>query len=138
MIKPLKNPAKLYPTICYSIVGLSNNLLIYMIYLLMTFEGINPKLTIKILYPIAILTAFISHSKYSFKYQGKLKKVMGRYLSCYFICYCINYTILFIFIDEYKLPHQMVQAFSIFFIGGILFFMLKYFVSVIPEPLKES
>lgn len=133
----LRKNEKIYQIVRYAVVGLSNNGLIYLIYLLITYLGADPKLAITILYPIAILFAFICHLKYSFEFKGKIKMAMGRYLSSYFICYCLNYVILFIFIDKYKFSHQLVEALSIFFIGGVLFFMLKYFVFVIPNSLKE-
>ena len=54
----------------YGIVGLLSNLLGYMIYLLITWLGVDPKLTVTLFYPLAATIAYSGHAQYSFSYKG--------------------------------------------------------------------
>lgn len=112
----------------YGIVGLLNNLLGYLIYLLVTFFWLEPKVAITIFYPVGAITAYFGHLKYSFSYQGKKTNVFLRYVLTYIFCYGVNFTLLLLLSDKLNIPHQAVQAFSIIVIGVLLFIMLKYFV----------
>ena len=54
----------------YGVVGLTPNAVGYGIYLLMTYLGVEPNLTVIICYPIATVVGFIAHKKVSFQYKG--------------------------------------------------------------------
>lgn len=112
----------------YGFVGVLNNLLGYLIYLLITFFGVDPKLAITILYPVGAVTAYFGHLKYSFSYRGTYASTMLRYALAHLVGYGVNFAMLFVLSDELKLPHQAVQASAIFVVAGILFLMFKYFV----------
>ncbi len=112
----------------YGIVGVLYNLLGYLIYLLITFLGLDPKFAISILYPIGAATAYYFHSKYSFSYQGKNTHTLLRYVAAHLLGYGVNFLMLFILTDKLKFPHQAVQALAIFVVSGVLFLLFKYFV----------
>lgn len=112
----------------YGVVGILNNLLGYLIYLLITFLGVDPKIVITILYPVGAATAYFGHSKYSFKHHGKRTNSMLRYVAAHLVGYSVNFLMLFILTDKLKFPHQAVQAAAIFVVAGVLFLMFKYFV----------
>lgn len=128
-MKPLmlKLPA-LYQLARYGIVGILNNLLGYLIYLIITFFLLDPKIAISLFYPIGAVTGYLGHMKYSFTYHGKNTNAWGRYFFTYLIGYVINLMMLWILSDIFHFPHQAVQALAIFIVAGVLFFMLKYFV----------
>ena len=112
----------------YGFVGVINNVLGYLLYLLITFFGVDPKVVITILYPIGVVTAYFGHSKYSFYYRGRDTNALLRYCISHLVGYSMNFLLLFILSDKLKFPHQAVQAFAIVAVAGILFLMFKYFV----------
>ncbi len=118
----------LYQIIRYGIVGVLNNLLGYLIYLLITFFWLDPKVAVSILYPIGATTAYFGHAKYSFSYQGNHTNAVLRYAFAHFVGYSVNVFMLFILSDKLKFSHQAVQALAIVVVAGILFLMFRYFV----------
>lgn len=124
----IHNSPTLVQMIRYGIVGVANNLLAYLIYLLATFFWLEPKVAITLLYPVGALTAYFGHAKYSFAAQGKNNFTMLRYGVAHLIGYSINLTMLLLLADKLQLPHQAVQALAIVVVAGSLFLMLKYFV----------
>lgn len=128
----MENLTSIFPAlrqvIRYGVVGVLNNLLGYLIYLLITLFGVDPKIVVTILYPVGAVTAYFGHSKYSFTYQGKNTHALLRYCIAHLVGYGVNLLMLFILSDKLKFPHQAVQALAIFVVAGILFLMFKYFV----------
>lgn len=122
-----KYPA-LRQVIRYGFVGALNNLLGYLIYLLVTFYWLDPMVAITLLYPVGVATAYFGHSKYSFEYQGNNTHALARFLIAHVIGYGVNLLLLYIFWEKLKLPHQMVQGAAIFVVAGILFLLSRYFV----------
>lgn len=112
----------------YSIVGILNNLWGYSLYLFVTWLGMDPKLAVSILYPVAMFSAYFAHSKYSFKYPKWRSSSKFRFIISHIIGYAVNVMILSIFVDGFGYPHQMVQAAAIFVVAGVLFFLLRYYV----------
>ncbi|RAP37462.1 hypothetical protein B1207_04625 [Legionella quinlivanii] len=123
----------LYQFVRYGLVGAINNLLGYLIYLLVTFLWLDPKVAITIFYPVGAITAYFGHLKYSFSYAGKKRNALMRYIITYLFSYGVNYMLLFLLSDLLGFPHQAVQVLAILVVGNLLFFMLKYFVF----PTKE-
>ena len=122
-----KFPA-LRQVIRYGVVGVLNNLLGYLIYLLVTFFWLDPKIAITLLYPVGAITAYFGHSKYSFSSKGGNINTVLRYALAHLVGYGVNFLMLLIFSDKLKLPHQAVQAAAIFVVAGVLFLLFKYFV----------
>jgi putative flippase GtrA len=112
----------------YGFVGAANNLAGYLIYLLITWLGVDPKIVITVLYPVGTLTAYFGHSRYSFSYRGWNTKAFMRYCVSYLVGYGVNFLMLSILSDKLGFPHQAVQALAVFIVAGIVFLMLKYFV----------
>lgn len=128
----LKTFASAFPllrqAIRYGFVGVLHNLLGYLLYLLVTFLGADPKLAITVLYPVGATAAYFGHLKYSFTYRGRYANALPRYALAHLVGYGVNFTMLFIFSDKLKLPHQAVQASAVLVVAGVLFLMFKYFV----------
>jgi putative flippase GtrA len=112
----------------YGFVGVLNNFLGYLIYLLITFLGVDPKVVVALFYPVGALTAYFGHSKYSFYYRGRNTHAVLRYCIAHLVGYGTNLLLLFILSDKLKFPHQAVQALAMLVVAGILFLMMKYFV----------
>ena len=112
----------------YGVVGVLNNFLGYLIYLMITTLFLEPKLAITFLYPIGAITAYFGHSNYSFSSKRKDSNAPVRYVIAHLIGYGINLLMLYIFSDTLHFPHQAVQAMAIIVVAGVLFLMFKYFV----------
>jgi putative flippase GtrA len=112
----------------YGVVGLLNNILGYLIYLLVTFYWLDPKVAISLLYPVGATTAYFGHSKYAFAYQGKHSYTLMRYIIAHLIGYGVNFLMLHILLEELMFPHQAVQAAAIIVVAGVLFLLFRYFV----------
>jgi putative flippase GtrA len=112
----------------YGVVGVVNNSLGYGIYLGLTFLGLDPKITISMLYPIGAATAYFGHSRYSFDYTEKGFGAPLRYIVAHAISFNVNLSMLYVFWQLVGWPHQLVQAMAILVCAGVLFLLFKYFV----------
>lgn len=112
----------------YGLVGVLNNLLGYLIYLMVTWLWLDPKVAITLMYPIGAATAYFGHARYSFAYSGRTSHGMARYVLAHFIGYSVNIGMLYIFSDRLRYPHQLVQAIAIFVVAAVLFLLFRYFV----------
>ena len=120
----------------YGVVGVINNLLGYLIYLLITYYWLDPMVAVSLLYPVGVITGYFGHSKYAFAYQGKNTHALLRYLIAHLISYGVNLLLLYIFWEKLNFPHQLVQAAAIFIVAGVLFILFRYFV--FPHSKKEQ
>lgn len=112
----------------YAFVGIVNNLAGYLIYLLVTYLGATPKLTMTLLYGVGAAIGFIGNRTLTFAHKGNLLGSGVRYFIAHCFGYCINFAILIIFVDKLGYVHQWVQAIAIFFVAGFLFIAFKFFV----------
>lgn len=112
----------------YGVVGVLHNLLGYLIYLLVTWFSLDPKVAVTLLYPVGALTAYFGHAKYSFAYSGSTSHGVSRYVIAHLIGYSVNVLMLYILSDRLLLPHQIIQAVAVVVVAGILFLLFRYFV----------
>jgi len=123
-----KQQSMLLQVFRYGVVGIMNNLLGYLIYLAITWLGLDPKITVTLLYPVGALTAYFGHARYSFSYRGKNHHGIFRYVIAHALGYGVNILLLYVLHDQMAFPHQLVQALAIFVVAGILFLLFRYFV----------
>jgi putative flippase GtrA len=112
----------------YGIVGVLNNLLGYLIYLLITWLWFDPKIAVTLMYPIGALTSYFGHSRYSFSYKGRTLPGIFRYTTAHIAGYGLNIGMLYIFSDLLRYPHQLVQAVAIVVVACVLYLLFNYFV----------
>ena len=118
----------LFQVVRFGLVGVLNNLLGYLIYLVVTWFWLEPKLAVTLLYPVGALTAYLGHAKYAFAYQGAHSHGLLRYIVAQLFGYTVNVLLLFIFVDRLHFPHQAVQAAAIFIVGGLLYLLFRFWV----------
>jgi putative flippase GtrA len=123
-----KLTATLGQVVRYSVVGVLNNMLGYLIYLLVTWLWLDPKLAVTLMYPIGAVTAYFGHARYSFAYIGANSHGIVRYTIAHLIGYGANIGMLYLFSDQLGYPHQIVQAVAILAVAGILYILFHYFV----------
>jgi len=112
----------------YVMVGVVVNLTAYLAYLLITYLGGTPKLTMSVLYVVTALASFIGNRKLTFAYKGGLLGSGLRFSIAHLFGYLINLGLLFVFVDKFAYPHQMVQICAIIIVAIFLFLTFKFFV----------
>lgn len=112
----------------YGLVGVASNLSSYMIYLLITYLGASPKITMSLLYGVGAAVGFWGNRKFTFAHKGRFLGAGVRYIIAHCFGYFINLTILIVMVDHLGYPHQWVQAIAIFIVATFLFPTFKYFV----------
>ena len=112
----------------YGLVGIVSNLSGYLVYLLITYWGVEPKKTMTLLYFVGAAIGFIGNRKWAFTHKGSALKSGIRYFVAHFFGYLINLLILLTFVDRLGYPHQLVQAVAVLVVASFLFLAFKYFV----------
>jgi putative flippase GtrA len=124
------NRSNITQFIRYGVVGASLNLFGFLIYLGVTWLGMEPKLAVTVFYPLGVLYGYFAHKRVSFRHNGSLRNIwpMVRYVFVYFLGYLFNIGLLQLFHDRIGYPHQWVQMAAIFVVAGFLFIALELFV----------
>ena len=112
----------------YGLVGIASNLAGYIIYLLITYLGGTPKITMSLLYGVGAVVGFWGNRKLTFAHKGSLLGAGVRYIIAHCIGYLINLAILIMMVDKLGFAHQWVQAIAIFVVAAFLFLAFKFFV----------
>ncbi|MFN3809358.1 MAG: GtrA family protein [Roseateles asaccharophilus] len=112
----------------YGVVGLLSNGIGYGLYLLLTFLGLGPKLTMSLLYVVGVLQTFLFNKRWTFQHDGSLSVTFVRYLLVYALGYLVNLAALCVFVDYYGWVHQYVQGAMILILALGLFSAQKLWV----------
>jgi putative flippase GtrA len=112
----------------YSLVGFFTNFIGYGIYLIFTYLGVTPKLTITVLYFFGALLGFFTNRRFTFNYGGNVFWAVCRYVIAQLLGYLLNLFFLFLFVDKLGIAHQIVQALAILVVALFLFFLSYTFV----------
>lgn len=112
----------------YALVGVVNNFAGYLVYLLVTYLGATPKITMTLLYGIGAAIGFFGHRNLTFAHSGSLRNTGPLYLVAHLCGYFLNLAILLVFVDKLGYAHQLVQAIAIFVVAIFLFIAFKFFV----------
>jgi putative flippase GtrA len=112
----------------YAFVGIVSNLAGYMLYLLASYLGATPKITMTLLYGVGATIGYFGNRSFTFSHKGSLIGPCIYYLVAHFIGYFINLVILIIFVDRFMYPHQLVQGIAILVVAGFLFIAFKFIV----------
>lgn len=112
----------------YGLVGIANNLSGYLIYLLITYWGVEPKKAMTLLYVVGATIGFVGNRKWTFAHKGALLGSGARYFIAHIFGYLVNLLIMLTFVDRLGYSHQWVQAAAIIAVAGFLFVTFKYFV----------
>ncbi len=112
----------------YALVGVSQNAVGYLLYLLITWFGVDPKLTITILYPVGFFLSYLGNKKWTFTHAGNHGSAIFKFTLVHVIGYSINILMLYVFVDIYGFKHQYVQIAAIFILVFYFFVALKLYV----------
>ncbi|PLQ01535.1 GtrA family protein [Cupriavidus pauculus] len=112
----------------YGIVGVISNLTGYLVYLAVTYLGVEPKLAMTVLYAAGATVGFFGNRKWAFRHEGSFWRAASRYAIAHLCGYSLNFCLLYVFVDRLGYPHQLIQAIAIFVVAGFLFLVFKFFV----------
>ncbi len=114
----------------YAVVGLTLNLLGYLVYLVVTSLGLSPIATVSIFYPLSVLAGYLAHRRHTFQQKAQTldEITLGRYIVAYATGYLINIGLIQLLYGELGYPHQLVQAGAILIVAIFLFVALNFFV----------
>lgn len=112
----------------YGLVGVVSNAVIYFVYLLITYFGVEPKNAMTMVYIIGATIGFIGNRKWTFAHCGNYTSAALRYVLAHLFGYLLNFLILFTFVDRLGYAHQWIQGVAIIIVAGFLFIIFKYFV----------
>lgn len=119
----------------YVVVGVVSNLVLYSLYLLLTFLGMNFKLAMSLLYGVGVLQTFVFNKRWSFGHDGAHGSALRRYLIAYGAGYVLNLVMLSVLVDSAGIPHQLAQAGIFVLVAILLFFAQRMWVF---EKAKQS
>jgi putative flippase GtrA len=112
----------------FSAVGITGNLLGYLIYILLTYLGLKPTYAVSILYPMGAMFSFYGNLGFTFKYTGNPNTAKVKFIFSHLAGYLINIIILHIFVTKLTYPHELIQLFAICIVAIYLFFISKFFI----------
>ena len=112
----------------YGLVGIASNLSGYLVYILITYWGVEPKKTMTLLYIVGATIGYFGNRQWAFTHKGVVLTSGIRYFIAHFFGYLINFILLLMFVDRLGYSHQWVQAVVIIIVAGFLFLAFKYFV----------
>ena len=67
----------------FILVGLASNLLLYLLYLVLTMRGIEPKIAMTFLYALGVAQTFFFNRRWTFSHNGVFRESLRRYLIVY-------------------------------------------------------
>lgn len=122
----------------YAVVGVIHNVIGYLVYLYITWLGLDPKISITILYPIGFAISYIGNKKWTFSHEGSNKQAAFRFILAHVIGYLINLMLLYVLVDLYGYPHQYVQILAISILVFYFFIALKLYVFSVRAAASEN
>jgi len=112
----------------YALIGVAANVLMYLAYLGLTTLSVGHKLAMTLTYVAGTLLTFLANRSWSFAHRGPSRVALARYLVAYLIGYGLNWAILWVGVDRFRWPHQIVQAGAIGAVAVGLFLIHKFWV----------
>lgn len=112
----------------YMLIGALTNLAGYGLYILLTYFGNTPKLTMSILYSAGAIIGFFANRRFTFGHDGHIGSAGVRYLLAQLLGYFLNFLLLMLFVDWLGFAHQIVQAIAIVVVAIFLFILSRAFV----------
>jgi putative flippase GtrA len=112
----------------YGIIGIGSNAALFVLYLLLTFYGMEPKVAMSLLYISGVSLTYLLNHRWTFTNTHVDRKSFSRYLAVYISGYILNFFSLYFFVDVLALPHQVIQGIMIIIIACLTFTLLRLWV----------
>jgi putative flippase GtrA len=112
----------------FGIVGLTSNLVLYLLYLGLIFLRLVQKFSMSLIYIFGILQTFVLNKKWTFSHHGYLRVAFVRYIGIYAVGHLINLGVLMVMLDRLGSSHEWVQGITVLMVGVLLFAMQRAWV----------
>jgi len=112
----------------YILVGIISNIALFLLYLTLTYFGLEHKLSMSLLYITGVTQTFAINKIWTFENSVAIKPALNRYAVAYGIGYMVNLSALLLFVDYLLFPHQIVQGIMIIVLASFLFILQKFWV----------
>jgi putative flippase GtrA len=93
----------------YALTGVIHNAAGFLLYLLATHFGAEPKIAMSVLFVIGVSVSFLLNRAWAFGDKNPMAGSLARFLIVYMLGYLLNLCILLLFVDRLGYPHQWVQ-----------------------------
>jgi len=125
----ISNPrASLGQLLRYGLVGAAVNLGGYLLFLLITWLGMEAKAAMTLLYVVGASVGFWGNRNWTFAHRGSVVGPAFKYFGAHVCGYSLDYAMLAIFVDRLHFSYRVVQAVAMVVVAGLLFVTFKYFV----------
>lgn len=111
----------------YVFNGFILNILGFLVYLLLTLIGIEPKVAMTLNYIFFLILGFFLHKNFSF-ISSNTNPSKLKFLMVHFSAYSLNLALLFLMVDMLQFKHQYVQGISVIFVAIYIYLMLNQHV----------
>lgn len=122
----------------YGLIGGAVNLGGYLLFILITWLGMEPKVAMTVLYVAGASAGFWSNRNWTFGHRGGIAWPALKYVGAHACGYLLNYVILAVFADNLHFPYRVVQAVAILVVAGFLFATFKFLVFPRTDPTARS
>ena len=112
----------------YALVGLSSSLILYSLYLLITWLGVGHKTTMTLLYCLGTSLTFAFNKKWTFSHEGHISSTFIGYVSIYAMGYMLNFGALYLLVDKLGYSHELIQGVMVLLVALLLFLLQKKLV----------
>lgn len=112
----------------YGLVGLTSNLIMYVVYLWITYCGLDPKAAMTIVYMAGASLVFVGNREWTFSNKSEFGEVAQRFVIVYTLGYVLNLLVMWVAVDCLEKPHYLVQGVSLIIMSALLFLAQKYWV----------
>ncbi len=125
---PSASRVRMFQLMRYAAVGIATNLAGYLLYLAVTWSGVEPKMAMSVLYLAGATAGFVANRYWTFAHKGSVGMSAVRYAIAHALGYLLNLALLSIFADRMGYPHQWVQAAAVIVVALFLFAVFRIFV----------
>jgi len=112
----------------YGVIGLGLNAAGYAAYLLLTHTLLGSRSAMTITYCSGVLIGYLLNRRITFRFDGDSRWALLRYVGAYAMGYGINFAGLWLFVDYYGAPHEIVQGGIMSVLVVVLFLLQRYWV----------
>jgi putative flippase GtrA len=112
----------------YGIVGVSTNMLGYLLFLAITFLGVPHKLAMTGLYCVGVIVSYLSNKSWTFDHKGSHISTPVKFAMAHIGGYFLNLFLLYFGVDHLGYPYQLVQFIAVFVIAAYLFVTFKLLI----------
>lgn len=121
----------------YGLVGASVNLGGYLLFLFITWLGLEAKAAMTVLYVAGASIGFWGNRSWTFAHRGSIVGPALKYFAAHMCGYLLDYAMLAVFVDRLHFSYRVVQAVAMVVVAGLLFVTFKFLVFPRPNPVAR-